>query len=667
MKINKKARIIILLTIMTPMGAIAQQTDTTQQSQLKIVRIKSHRSHGLTRINSAENGMFIGQSELFRAACCNLGESFLANPSVDVNYNDAATGARQIKLLGLSGQYVQMLTEGLPMSNGAAMPYLLSHVPGAWMKSIAVSKGASSVKNGFQSITGQIDITYLKPEDDEGLIVNLYGDHHRKAEANIMGNIHLNQYLSTEILAHYEHDFLHHSDDNGDGWTDVPAIQQINLQNRWKYTKGRYIFHGGVCALDENRQGGTSALATIQQPVEIDTRRYEAYMKHAYLLNQEHNSNIALMATASHSELTGQFFHADYRNRHIALNASLILEHEFSDAHNISTGLSLLSENLNDTLEDDRILATAVNTETPLIVPGVYAQYTYKPDHHFTLMAGIRADHIGNNYRRALITPRLHVKWTPTDHITLRASSGKGYRIPYALAENHYLLAAWRPIVIEASLPIEEAWNSGIVATIIIPTGDDKSMNINAEYYYTHFTAQTVIDYDSDPTRILITALDGKSYSHTAQVDASYSPLKELDLTAAFRLNDVRCTYGGVLREKPLTSRYKALFTAAWKPHYERWQVDVTFCINGAGRLPAVVGEEERTYPAYPSLNMQLTRRYRHWSLYVGGENITNYRQKAPVLSISTPESPQYDPALVYGPIRGLMIYAGVRLNFWKD
>jgi len=663
----KNARIIFLLALMVPLCADAQQNDTNQHSQLKAVKIKSHRSHGLTRINGAENGTIIGQSELFRAACCNLGESFLTNPSVDVNYNDAATGARQIKLLGLSGQYVQMLAEGLTMGSGAAMPYLLNYVPGAWMKSISVSKGASSVKNGFQSITGQIDITYLKPEEEEGLIINLYGDHHQKTEANIMGNIHLNQHLSTELLAHYEHDFLHHSDDNADGWTDVPAIRQLNIQNRWKYANGRYIFHGGVSAIDEERQGGTSALATIQQPVLINTRRYEAYMKHAFLLNQEHNTNIALLATASNNELSGTFFHADYNNSHLALNANLILEHEFNDAHNLSTGVSLLTEHLADSLVDDRIIPPSNQQETHISVPGIYAQYTFKPNHHFTLMAGIRADQVGGEYQRTIMTPRIHIKWMPSDHITLRASSGKGYRLPYALAENHYLLAAWRPLVVEATLPIEEAWNSGIVAAINIPTKDGNLINVNLEYYYTNFIAQTLVDYDSDPSSIHITALDGESYSHTAQVDASYSPFKALDLTAAFRLNDVRCTYDGVLREKPLTSRYKALFTTAWKPQYERWQFDLTFCINGPGRLPAVVGSPESEFPAYPSLNLQVTRRYRHWSVYAGGENITGYRQKAPVLTSSTPSSPLYDPALVYGPIRGIMIYAGVRLNFWKE
>ena len=110
--------------------------------------------------SSVTNAELINSDELCRAACCNLGESFVTNPSVDVNYSDAATGAKQIKLLGLSGTYVQMLTENIPNFRGASAPYGLGYVPGPWMSSIQVSKGTSSVKNGYEALTGQINIEF---------------------------------------------------------------------------------------------------------------------------------------------------------------------------------------------------------------------------------------------------------------------------------------------------------------------------------------------------------------------------------------------------------------------------------------------------------------------------------------------------------------------------
>ncbi len=639
---------------------VGAQIDTTTRSRtLEEVSIQQRKVEGVSRMGGAVNGTEMGQEELFRAACCNLGESFVTNPSVDVNYNDAAVGARQIKLLGLSGQYVQMLLENLPVTLGAAMPYQLGYVPGAWMKSISVSKGASSVKNGFQSITGQINVEYLKPEDDPGLQVNIYGDSRLKGEANVMGNVHLNRHLSTEVLAHYEKDFMH-MDEDKDGWQDAPAVEQLHLQNRWKYQKGRYIMHAGIGYLTEKREGGQMEDAsTNPYPVLIKANRLDGYMKHAFLLNREHNTNLAFLANGSLYNLDGTFGLKEYGDRQSSLNSQLVLEHDFNDEHNLSTGFSFNADQLDETLTS---VAPKLTTE---YTPGVFAQYTYKPSYKFTAMAGLRADR-STLYNRTYLTPRLHVKWVAADWVTLRASTGKGYRTPHALAENHYLLTSGRTLAI-ADLKQEEAWNSGLSMVFYIPLME-RTLTVNAEYYYTDFINQAVIDYDSDPTKINIGNLNGSSYSHTVQVDANYDITEDLNLLAAFRYNQVMCTYGGKMMEKPLQSRYKGLLTLSWKPMLALWQVDLTLQINGGGRIPDYIDENNmlvsgKEFPAYLQLNLQVMREFRHFSLYVGGENLTNYRQENPVINAGNPWSPTFDPTLVWGPVHGIMAYAGIRMN----
>ncbi len=652
------ASLFVLVTI-----GVGAQTDTARSRTLEEVSIQQRKVDGVSRMGGAQNGLEIGQDELFRAACCNLGESFVTNPSVDVNYNDAAVGARQIKLLGLSGQYVQMLLENLPVTLGAAMPYSLGYVPGAWMKSISVSKGASSVKNGPQSITGQINVEYLKPDDEPGLLLNLYTDTRLKAEGNAMGNIHFNHHLSTEVLAHYEKDFMH-MDEDGDGWHDSPNLQQLHLQNRWKYQKGRYIMHAGMGYLGEEREGGQLLLfSNNPYRVLIDAQRIDAYMKHAYLINSEHNTNLAFLATGSLYNLDGTFGLKNYGDRQQSLNAQLVLEHDFNDIHNLFTGLSF-----NTDLVDETLSTLNFQLSTLEYTPGVYVQYTYKPSYKFTAMAGLRADH-STLYARTYLTPRLHIKWVPFDWMTIRASSGKGYRTPHALAENHYLLTSGRQLV-DSVTRHEEAWNSGLSMAFYIPAGD-RTVTLNAEYYYTDFINQAVVDYDSDPMRIVIADLVGRSFSHTAQVDATYDITEDLNILAAFRYNYVRCTYDGRLLEKPLQSRYKGLVTLSWKPMLALWQIDLTLQLNGGGRIPAyldadgtlVSGEE---FPAYPQLNLQVTREFRHFSLYVGGENLTNYRQPNPVVNAANPWSSTFDPTLIWGPVHGIMAYAGIRMNFWK-
>ena len=486
-----------------------------------------------------------------------------------------------------------------------------------------------------------------------------------------MGNIELNHHLSTELLAHYEKDFMH-MDEDEDGWQDAPAVDQLHLQNRWKYQKGRYIMHAGIGYLTEKREGGQMEESSpTPYPVHIKAHRLDGYMKHAFLLNRDHNTNLAFLANGSLYNLDGTFGLKDYNNRQSAVNGQMVFEHDFNEIHNLSTGLSFNVERLEESgimYNTAGILSPFTFHLSPEYTPGVYAQYTFKPTYKLTAMAGLRADH-SSLYDRTYLTPRLHVKWVAADWMTLRASAGKGYRTPHAIAENHYLLTSGRTLTV-ADLKQEEAWNSGLSLAFYIPLME-RTLTLNAEYYYTNFINQTVIDYDSDLSRISIANLDGRSFSHTLQVDANYDLTEELNLLAAFRYNNVMCTYGGQLMEKPLQSRYKGLLTLSWKPMLALWQVDITLQLNGGGRIPnyydadgtLITGKE---FPAYPQLNIQVLREFRHFTLYIGGENLTNYRQENPVINAANPWSTTFDPTLVWGPVHGIMGYAGIRMNFWK-
>ena len=646
---------IMMMLSLTVYGQEADslQADTMKTENLGNVTITSRRA-GTRKLGGVENGVQITRAELCKAACCNLGESFVTNPSVDVNYNDAATGAKQIKLLGLSGTYVQMLTENLPNFRGAAAPYALDYVPGPWMNSIQVSKGSSSVKNGYESITGQIDVEYLKPDADQGVTVNLYGNTKSRMDANADANIHLNDKLSSEVLLHYQDDYGHH-DDNNDGFLDQPNLRQWNLQNRWKYMGGSYIFHGGLSMMKEEREGGQTTHTmqmTSSKPlykIGINTDRYEGYMKHAFILDSERGTNIALMGSASMHLLD-----ANYGNEHYSVNqknayAQLMFETNLTDQHNLSVGLSLNHDYL-----------TSSDKET---TPGAYAQYTYNLNNKIVAMAGLRVDH--SSIYGTFVTPRFHLKLAPNDIVSLRLSAGKGYRTVHAMAENNYLLASGHQLVIN-DLQQEQAWNYGASGSLYIPLFG-KTLKLNAEYYYTHFSEQAVIDYDSNPTQIRITNLDGRSYSNTLQVDATYPVVKGLELTAAWRWNDVKCTYGGKLMEKPLTSRYKGLVTASYKTPLGIWQFDATLQLNGGGRMPTPVdGLWSERFGAYEQVSAQITRWFRHFSIYVGGENLTGFHQKQAIINAADPWSSSFDPTMIWGPVHGAMFYAGIRINIGR-
>ena len=642
------------------------QTDTAsldsifKDEELKEVKVVARKA-GTSRLAGAVNGIAVNKDELFKAACCNLGESFTTNPSVDVAYNDATTGARQIKLLGLSGTYVQMLTENLSNFRGAAIPYALGYVPGPWMKGIQVSKGSASVKNGYESITGQINVDYLQPEDEQQVEVNLFGDSKSRIEANADANVHLSDKWATEILLHHEN-ILQNHDDNGDGFYDMPGREQYNVLNRWVYKGKNYIFHGGLGALKEIRTSGQDTEHVHSDDIyriKLHTNRYEGYMKHAFILNYEHGTNIAFMSSASMHQLDAQYGNKFYDLNEKNLYGSLMFETNFSTQHNLSLGLSFNHDYLGQNLGQNEKETT----------PGAYAQYTYTLGTKLTAMAGVRFDH--SSLYGNFFTPRFHVKYSPIDAISIRLSAGKGYRTVFALAEYNYLLSSGRNLNISKDLKQEEAWNYGLSTAFYIPMFG-KTLKLNAEYYYTSFENQAVVDYDANKEFIAIYNLMGKSYSHTFQIDASYPLLRGLEITAAYRLNDVKCTYdyGKSLMEKPLTSKYKALFTASYKTPLGLWQFDATVQLNGGGRNPEPYqladGSQSWSprFRSFEQVSAQVTRWFRHWSIYVGGENLTGFKQKTPIYGASTPWGSDFEPTLVWGPVEGRMFYAGVRVHF---
>ncbi len=649
----------------------------------------------------------INQAELCKAACCNLSESFETNPSVDVNYSDALTGAKQIKLLGLSGTYVQLLSEGVPFIRGLAAPYGLSYVPGPWMESIQVSKGAGSVINGYEAITGQINVEYKKPATSDRLSLNLFMADNLRTEFNADAAFKVTPYLSTSTFVHYENETKEH-DGNNDGFSDLPAVEQLTLFNRWYYQKDGYTSQAALKLMTENRQSGQidhdglfshtdpSNPTALIQPyrIGIDTRRAELFTKNGYVFNPATNTSLGLILSASVHDQQGFYGLNQYDARQDNLYANLIFQTDFNAHHKLVAGSSLLGDRLNESLLNQLATTSAgypapggdVSLYDPTLpphvaaqadadrtewVPGVFAEYALTVNERVRLLAGLRYDH--SSRFGGFVTPRLHLKYDIAPWWHLRGSLGKGYRTTNLLAENSYLLSSsrrfdWNGTHLQSQ---EAAWNKGLSTHFYIPV-NHRDLTLSFEWYNTSFDKQLLADVDSDPGMVYFYNLQGTSFSTVYQVEANYELFTGLEITAALRYTDARSTYNanagqdglpyvGVLRERPLNSRYKGLFAASWQSPLKRWQFDTNVQFNGDSRLPYMGNMSERRSPAYTLVNAQGTRYFRWGSIYVGGENLTNYKQANPILTADHPWSPGFDATQVWGPIHGTKLYVGLR------
>lgn len=671
----KKTAIIILLLSLFSVDIQAQEpADTTDRSLDLDEVVVTKRADGRRRLRvDPVNTEIISGTELFRAACCNLGESFTTNPSVDVSYNDAATGARQIKLLGLAGTYVQMLTENIPNFRGSALPYGLGYIAGPWIQSIQVGKGASSVKNGYESISGQINIEIKKPQAPQEVMANGYADLNGKLEVNANANQWITKELSTALLVHGEKSTADH-DSNHDSFMDMPRVDQVAVMNRWAYVSRNYIGQAGVKFLAEKRRSGQSEhhrdmmseLPLYQ--INISTVRWEAFAKNAYIFDHANNGNVALILSGSnnnqHSHYGDKLYHVAQGN----LYAQLMFERNFTKRHELSVGLSCNYDRYSQQLRlshDASVEPWAWKQHET--VAGAYAQYTFNADSKLLLMGGVRYDY-STDYG-SMFTPRLHARWNISDALTWNVSAGRGYRAPHIMAENAFLLASSRALIFDPDVRQEEAWNfgTGLGYTVYVA---NKPLKLEGEYYYTHFTHQLLVDMDSNPHAVYFRDLNGRSYSHTVQVEATYPLIQDMSITAAYRFTDVKVDYGQGLVQKPLTSRHKGLVTVGYAPMMGLWQFDVTCSVTGGGRMPSPYRMAdgglswEPEYKAYPQLSAQVTRNFRHWAVYVGGENLTNYRQQRPVIGSENPWGTGFDATMVYAPLHGANVYVGFRYTW---
>lgn len=613
----------------------------------------------------------INSRELHRAACCNLSESFETNPSVDVSFSDAVTGAKQIQLLGLAGTYVQTLTENYPNFRGAASIYGLDYIPGPWMESIQISKGAASVKNGYESITGQMNVEYKKPEHADPLSLNVFASDAGRYEGNADAAFILNDKLSTGVFLHYSNETASH-DDNDDSFLDMPKKHQFNMMNRWHYMSGRYAAQFGVRFIQDYRTSGQTAHTLTasslnKDPFEISVKanRAEFYTKNSYTLDNEHNGNIALIFTSSYHDQKARYAANKYNVYESNIYASLMYETELGKGHQISTGLSLNWDRFNQTIDLVRPITAQPDEET---TSGGYVQYTFNKDDKFIALAGLRTDY-SSLHQSFFVTPRLHLKYMPFPWVNLRASAGKGYRTVFVMPENSYYLASNRKIEIQNHLKQESAWNYGTSISFYIPIKGEE-LTITGEWYRTDFDNQVVIDVDSDPHAVKFYNLDkGKSYANSFQIEASYPLFKGLTLLGAYRWTNAKTEYGGKLMKKPLVSDYKALATASYETKLKKWIFDLTAQFNGGGRMPEPDATNplwKTTFKPYTVLNAQITKNFRTWSIYAGAENITDFKQKNPIIASDNPFGDNFDATMVWGPTQGRKFYLGLRYTIGK-
>lgn len=627
------------------------------------------------------NVLTVNSEELLKAACCNLAESFETNPSIDISFSDALTGTKQIQMLGLTSPYLLITQENIPTVRGASQVFGLSFTPGTWVESIQITKGAGSVVNGFESISGQINAELVKPLTDNTLFINTYGSVNGRVELNTHFNKKVSKKIQTGLYVHGNHRGQKF-DRNQDGFLDIPLSNQVNVMNRWQFTdpeKGWVSFLNFRYLKDDKQTGNLNFNpqkdrgSTLVWGSEIDTERFDTSAKLGYVFPELPYQSFGFQLTYSKHQQNSYFGFNEYDVAHQSIYSNLIFNSIIGDTRNkFKTGVSYTYDAYDELVKTANFDELLDRKEKSV---GAFFEYAFDDLENFSLTAGLRLD--THNLLGTFLTPRVHVRYVPWENGVVRASAGRGKRSANVFAENQQLFASSRQINISENggniygLNPEIAWNYGVSYLQKFKFLERKG-DVTVDFYRTDFVNQVVVDREN-PQEISFYDLEGESVANSLQIEVNYTILKRLNLRTAYKYFDVSTDYKIGRLQKPIQPKNRFFanisYTTEKKEQGKQWKLDATFNSIGAQRLPntstnPVQYQLPEFSESFQLLNAQATRVFSSkFEVYAGGENITNVRQEKPVLGSDTPFGVHFDTTIVYAPIFGRTIYAGIRFK----
>lgn len=611
----------------------------------------------------------IDESELRKAACCNLSESFETNAAIDVAFADGITGTRQIELLGLAGRYVLLQRENIPYARGLNALAGLNYIPGPFIESMQVTKGLSSVVNGFESISGQINVEYYKPESAPRLLVNAFANAGSRVEGNLLYTAPGKGAWRNSSFAHYSRQALAF-DQNDDGFADMPLSERFDLFNRSHY-RGKTGWEGqwGFNLSGQDLRGGEMDFARAESPPDSlwgftsRDRRYSFFGKTGYVFEKGEDRSLGFIYRASWQEKEALFDQRQYRGEQGSFYLNSIYQDYIAQdpRYRYRAGLSfqydLITENLSPVAEYPQ---GHYGNEREEVVPGGFVEYTWEPGPRFTLVQGLRLDY-QHFFHQWLLTPRLQLRYALSDLSTLRLSGGRGQRTPNPVAENYGVLASARIIEWPLALAPEVAWNGGLSLDQQLLVGQ-QVLNLTLDGFLTWFERKLITDLEGPRQADIYFGRGSEALSLMGQLD--YSWQKEWELRMAYKYLRAEEAFrdGMALRYQIPTHRLLANL------HYENaqgWKADLSWNWFGAKRQPPTEDyprEFQRPgfSPAYNLVHLQVNKVLGNWEFFVGSDNLLNVQQQDPILSAAQAQGPYFDANFNWGPIFGRMIYAGL-------
>jgi outer membrane cobalamin receptor len=605
--------------------------------------------------------------DLQKAACCNLSESFETNASVEVGQADAVSGSKQLKMLGLDGIYAQIMTEKMGFARGLLTRNGMNFIPGTWLKSVDLNKGAGSVTDGYESVTGQINAELVKPENSEKWLLNLYANEGGRTEINSNHSFRVSEKWSSALLVHGSSQLIE-NDENKDGFRDIPKYYQVNLLNRWNYRGEFREAQLGAHVVYDNRLGGmvntpwqNQNAVGLPYGAGSTAKSLRVWSKTGFISKSKEGRSLGVILSGNLNELRSYWGLNDYDGMQKNANATVIFQTPVGVGDDLKTGVSFVYDDYRQQFHQNIPVSAQFSQDRSERVAGVFAEYTFNGINNLTAVGGLRADK--HNLYGNFLFPRLHLKYELSENSILRFSTGRGMRVANVFVDFAHFLASSRIVTLENNLRPELAWNTGGSFSHKFYLAERAGI-FTTDFYRTVFQNQIIADLETKDYHLSFYNLRGASYANSFQAELKYEVLKGFNVNLAYKYYDIKATYDGILYEVPFVSKHRGFVNLAYETPNEKWQFDFTTHYFGSRRMPYTSYWEHlhgKRTPAYVIIHAQITRNWKNLAVYIGAENLNNFMQHAPIVAADAPYGQKFDGGMIWAPIMGRMSYAGMR------
>jgi len=383
----------------------------------------------------------IGRPMLEAVTARTLADAVEFTPGIRVENDCQNCNFQQIRMLGLAGDYTQVLMDGQPTMSSLAMVYGVEQIPARMIERIEVVKGGGSTLYGSGAVGGIINIIPREPSRTGVFVENRVEVRKGLPSESFSASadwVAADRQTTATVFGQF--DWVKPIDVDGDGFTELSdrrfnafggRVGRLAVGGRAKLTVD-------VARITEDRRGGNRL---DLPPHEADLTEATWMTRHTGAVSWAHAINPLLdyRLAVSVASMDRDSYYGSGRDPNAygqSENTVSVIDSQINHhlgSHVLSWGGQVHFDGLKDTQPSyGRVVDNAYRDV------GIYAQDDWSFRSGWELVYGLRTD-VHSALSDPVLSPRIALRYSPAAALTVRASLATGFRAPQVFDEDLHI------------------------------------------------------------------------------------------------------------------------------------------------------------------------------------------------------------------------------------